>query len=68
MNLVFFGKYFHCISFEQFESVIDGYLAVFEGIVSTIKIRSKLLLTACFNSLGHWGWSKIRVREMESST
>lgn len=46
MNLVFFGKYFHCISFEEFESVTDGYLAVFEGIVSAIKIQSKLLLTA----------------------
>ena len=33
-NYVFHGKYYHSISFEEFEAECEGFVAVFDGKVS----------------------------------
>lgn len=35
---VFFGKFFHTLSFKESESVLDGFIAVENGKVSNLSI------------------------------
>lgn len=34
---VFFGNFFHCLSFNESQTIINGYIAVEDGIVSLYK-------------------------------